>query len=94
VRVCLGTDSLASGDELDVAGEMAEISWTFPDVAAADVVRMATVNGARALGFDDLGVLEPGRTAALAFAEAAADVDDPERFVVSGEVHLKKVALA
>ena len=94
VRVCLGTDSLASGDELDVAGEMAEISWQYPEVTAAEVVRMATRNGALALGFDDLGTLEPGRTAALAFAPAAGAIDDPERFVVEGEVHLKKVELS
>jgi cytosine/adenosine deaminase-related metal-dependent hydrolase len=93
VRVCLGTDSLASGDELDVSGEMAEVAWTFPDIPAAEVVRMATLNGARALGFDDLGRVAPGCAAALAFAESEHALDDPERYVVSGEVHLKKVEL-
>jgi cytosine/adenosine deaminase-related metal-dependent hydrolase len=93
VRVCLGTDSLASGDELDVAGEMAEAGWLFPDVSAREVIRMATASGAAALGLSDLGTLEAGRRAALAFAPSATPIDDPEAYVVSGEVKLARVRL-
>jgi aminodeoxyfutalosine deaminase len=90
VRVCLGTDSLASGDSLDVAVEMAEVARLFPDLPAREIVRMATASGAAALGFDDLGTLSPGRRAALAFAEAPVDLADPERFVVSGQARLRR----
>lgn len=91
VRVCLGTDSLASGDDLDVAGEMAEVRRLYPDLPARAIVRMATAAGAEALGFDELGTLEPGRAAVLAFARASAVPGDPEALVVSGETALRRV---
>ena len=94
VRVCLGTDSLASGDSLDVAREMAEVHRTFPELPPRAIVRMATATGAAALGLSDLGSLGPGYRAALAFAAGPVPRDDPERFVVSGEATLRKLAAA
>ena len=91
VRVCLGTDSLASGDSLDVAREMAEVHRTFPELAPRTILRMATATGAAALRIPDMGVLAPGRRAALAFAPGPVPGDDPERFVVSGEGALRRV---
>jgi cytosine/adenosine deaminase-related metal-dependent hydrolase len=91
IRVCLGTDSLASGDSLDVAREMAEVHRTFPDLSPRAIVRMATAAGAAALGFAELGTIALGRRAALAFARGPVAGDDPERFVVSGEASLGRV---
>jgi cytosine/adenosine deaminase-related metal-dependent hydrolase len=93
VRVCLGTDSVASGDSLDVAKEMAEVSRVHPEIPARVVLRMATASGAAALGLPSLGAIAPGREAALAFAPGPVTDGDPERFVVSGEGVLRKVAL-
>jgi cytosine/adenosine deaminase-related metal-dependent hydrolase len=45
---------------------------------------MATAGGAAALGLPDLGAIEPGRSAALAFAAAPSSPSDPCRFLTSG----------
>ncbi len=57
VNLCLGTDSLAttlkSGrklPELDMFAEMQTLAKNDRDVSPAEILRMATVNGARALG--------------------------------------------
>lgn len=91
VNVCVGTDSLASVETLDVLDDVATLHRAFPDVPAETLVRMATVNGARALGIADLGTIAPGMAAALAFAGSHAAVADPEGFLVSGEARLVAV---
>ncbi len=71
VNVALGTDGAASNNDLDMLGEMRTavlIGKLAADSAAAltarDVIRMATVNGARALGLaDETGSLVPGKWA-------------------------------
>ena len=68
VRVCLGTDSLASGDSLDVAREMAEVHRSFPHLPPRSILRMATTTGAAALRIPDIGTIAPGRRAALALS--------------------------
>jgi cytosine/adenosine deaminase-related metal-dependent hydrolase len=92
LSVCVGTDSLASVDTLNVLDDVAALHRAFPVVPAAALIAMATVNGARALGMDDLGTIAPGRAAALAYARSDAPVTDPEGFVVSGETRLRPVA--
>lgn len=70
VNVCLGTDGPASNNMLDMFMEMREASLiakvqTMDPTAlpAYRVLEMATVNGAKAIGRDDLGQLAPGMTA-------------------------------
>jgi aminodeoxyfutalosine deaminase len=68
VNVCLGTDSLATvrklprqSVELNLFDEMQELAYREPWLSARRIVKMATVNGARALGFTGrLGELAPG----------------------------------
>ena len=84
VRLCLGTDSLASADTLDLMADMALLQSQFPELSPEVVVRMATLGGAQALGLDDLGTIEPGRSAALAFVPASTPPSDPLRFLTSG----------
>jgi cytosine/adenosine deaminase-related metal-dependent hydrolase len=89
VNVCLGTDSLASVKttgrakaELNMFAEMRAFALSQPQVPPAVVVRMATQNGARALGWQArVGALFPRALAdliALPFSgqteEAAAAV--------------------
>jgi len=65
-RVALGTDSLASAPDLDLFAEMAALRSEHPGLAPEEVLRMATLHGAAALGIDgDFGTLEPGKRAAL-----------------------------
>ena len=66
VRVALGTDSLASNPDLDVLAEARFLREEYPDVPGDQLLRMATLNGAEALGFGRLtGSLEPGKSADL-----------------------------
>jgi 5-methylthioadenosine/S-adenosylhomocysteine deaminase len=72
VRVGLGTDGPASGDDLDL-WHQARLAALFARIreddaaalTAADVLLMATRDGAEAIGRSDIGVLEPGRWADL-----------------------------
>jgi 5-methylthioadenosine/S-adenosylhomocysteine deaminase len=74
VNVALGTDSAASNNDLDMLGEMRSAALLGKHVAgdsstpdAATVLRMATINGARALGLgEEIGSLIPGKWADLA----------------------------
>ncbi|MGH3758665.1 amidohydrolase family protein [Actinophytocola sp.] len=80
VAVGLGTDGPASNDDLDLWEEMrlaamfARLSTMDSSaLVAADVLLMATRDGAEAIGRDDVGVLETGRWADLVHV----GVDDP-----------------
>lgn len=80
VRVGLGTDGPASNDDLDLWEEMrlaallARLAaMDSAALVAADVLLLATREGAAALGRDDIGALEPGRWADLVHVA----VDDP-----------------
>lgn len=71
VNVALGTDGAASNNDLDMIGEMRTAALLAKAVhgdasalPAGDVLRMATLNGARALGLgDDTGSLTAGKWA-------------------------------
>ncbi|RME65577.1 MAG: S-adenosylhomocysteine deaminase, partial [Nitrospirae bacterium] len=73
VTVCLGTDGAASNNNLDIMEEMATAAKLHKvyneDPTAIDAktaLKMATINGAKALGIDDrIGSLEPGKEADL-----------------------------
>jgi cytosine/adenosine deaminase-related metal-dependent hydrolase len=68
INVGLGTDSLASGDSLSMWEQMRLFSNAYPDVPMEDVVAMATINGAKALGLSDVGLLKAGWKADLAIS--------------------------
>jgi len=91
VRLCLGTDSLASVPSLDLREDMAALRRQFPELPAAVIVGMATQGGAEALGLMDLGTIAPGKRAALVHAAAASDPDDPLEFLVSAGPRLERV---
>src|SRR5690606_6001085 len=73
-NVALGTDGCASNNDLDMIGEMRTAALLGKGVAgdaaavdAAYALRMATLNGAKALGLDaEIGSIEPGKRADLA----------------------------
>jgi 5-methylthioadenosine/S-adenosylhomocysteine deaminase len=80
INVALGTDGAASNNDLDMFSEMRTAALLGKAVAgdttalnAHDVIRMATINGARALGIDKItGSLEHGKAAdiiAIDFSE-------------------------
>ncbi len=71
VNVCLGTDGAASNNDLDMLGELRTAALLAKGVSqdasscnAEQTVRMATINGAKALGMAELiGSLEIGKKA-------------------------------
>ncbi len=68
IRLCLGTDSLASVDSLNMFDEMAFMCKAFPSVFPDKVFHMATLGGASALGLDKvMGTLAPGKQGRMAF---------------------------
>ena len=81
-NVAVGTDSLASNDDLNVFGELAALRRLAPHVPAARLLACATIGGARALRLDaDLGTLEPGKRAAAIAVTVKAGDDVEERLV-------------
>ena len=79
VNVALGTDGAASNNDLDMVGEMRSaallakgVSGAADAVSAHDVLAMATVNGARALGLgEETGSLEAGKWADVCCVDLA-----------------------
>jgi cytosine/adenosine deaminase-related metal-dependent hydrolase len=76
IEAALGTDSLASNSSLDVLAEAQTFATSFPDVPAWELVKMATANGARALGRADLGRIAKGTRPGI-FALAGRAFGDP-----------------
>ena len=80
VNVALGTDGCASNDNLDLFEEMHLCSLVHKGLArdptvlsAWDVIDMATVNGAKALGLSETGEIAVGKKADL----CVVDLDRP-----------------
>ncbi|MCP4109240.1 MAG: amidohydrolase family protein [Desulfobacteraceae bacterium] len=68
IKPCLGTDSLASTESLSMFDEMAFVSGAFPCVPPEDILAMATINGAKALGMENsFGSLVPGKYGAFIY---------------------------
>jgi len=92
IRLCLGTDSLASTPSLELIDDAVALHREFPSMEPAVIVRMATLGGAEALGFSNLGAIAPGKSAALAFAPSDRPPRDPLEFLVSGDARPARVA--
>jgi cytosine/adenosine deaminase-related metal-dependent hydrolase len=85
VKVAVGTDSLASVEDLNLFSELKTMRWLAPSVPARKILESATLIGARALGLDAaLGSLTPGKRAAMIAVQLPARVDDVEEFLLSG----------
>lgn len=85
VRIAIGTDSLASVEDLNLFNEIAALRQLGPSIAPSRLLRSATLDGAEALGFGrDFGSIEPGKLAALIGVHVPADVMDVEEYLVGG----------
>lgn len=85
VAVAVGTDSLASVDDLNLFSELKTMRAIAPGVPASKLLQSATLAGARALGLDaDLGSLAPGKRAEILAITLPGPVDDIEEHLVSG----------
>jgi len=78
--VCLGTDSLASNSDLSLFAEMRQLADMEASLSADEILRMATVNAAAALGQSEtLGRLRTGHLAdllAVPFASSITGIAD------------------
>ncbi|MFQ5561293.1 MAG: amidohydrolase family protein, partial [Nitrospinota bacterium] len=52
VNLALGTDGLSSNESLDMFREMRLFSKMFPEIPRGEILKMATINGAKALSLD------------------------------------------
>ena len=85
VNVALGTDGAASNNDLDMLAEMRcaallakAVSEDASAISAASALRMATLDGARALGLElDIGSLRPGKWADMAAVNLATPECQP-----------------
>ena len=84
-RVAIGTDSLASVEDLNLFSEMAAVRRIAAHVPAARILESATRTGAAALGFDaDFGTIEPGKRADLIAVRVPRSVSNVEEYLVGG----------
>ena len=85
VNVALGTDGAASNNDLDMIAEMRTAALLAKAVAnnasalpAEDILRMATINGAKALGLDsEIGSLEIGKSADITAVDLGGIENQP-----------------
>jgi cytosine/adenosine deaminase-related metal-dependent hydrolase len=81
IIAALGTDSLASSPSLDVLAEARALADRFPTVPPRELLRMATWEGARALGRTDVGRVARGARPGL-FAVDGEPGSDPCAFLL------------
>ncbi len=85
VAVAVGTDSLASVEDLNLFSELKAMRRIAPAVPARKLLESATLVGARSLGLEaDLGSLTPGKRAEILAIDLPGPVDDIEEHLVSG----------
>lgn len=100
VKVGLGVDGSASNDAGNLIGEarmtmlLQRVSRGADAMSAREALEIATLGGARVLGRDDLGVIEPGKRADLAVwdlrgVEAAGSWDPVAALVLCGPTRVR-----
>jgi len=78
IPVALGTDSMASVPDLDLFAELQALCAEHSDVPPAAALRMATLNGAQALGLQgELGSIDTGKLARLVVVPVDSDAKEP-----------------
>ncbi len=83
INACLGTDSMASNDTLNMLAEMQTLGHMFSRMSAQELLTLATVNGARALNLrDKLGRIGVGAWADLIAAPMDGSGGDPYEAIV------------
>lgn len=85
LKVAVGTDSLASVEDLNLFAELEAMRRLAPHVPAGRILESATLTGATALGLGDLlGSLTPGKQAKMIAITLPDAADDVEEFLLSG----------
>ena len=94
INIALGTDGASSNNNLDLFEEIKLTAilhkWTSKNPAALpawEVLKMATVNGAKALGYNDLGMLKEGYLADMILIDFNVPHLTPNNNTVSNLVY-------
>ena len=86
-NVALGTDSRASNPDLSMWRELQFLASRHPECNDADLLRLGTINGAKALGLDDItGSLQPGKSAEVAVVRLNGNDADGRLFQVDATI--------
>jgi len=94
INVALGTDSLACNDTLSIMEEMRRVRQE-GRVDSGTILRMATVNAARAIGWDDaIGSLEPGKQADWVVVELPHQAGDPVEGMLTSKARVLATVIA
>jgi cytosine/adenosine deaminase-related metal-dependent hydrolase len=95
VNVALGTDSLASNPDLSMLEEARWVHRSYPQLGAAQVLRLVTINGAKALMWEEeVGSLSPGKSADwIAIPLEARFHDQPELGVLESDSRVWMVCI-
>jgi aminodeoxyfutalosine deaminase len=96
LNVALGTDSRASSPCLSLWEDLLIVRAQFPEQDPQQLWRMATINGARALGLDDrFGTLAVGKVARFAVARFPSSLADFSwEALISRGTHVQAAPLA
>lgn len=87
-KMIIGTDSLASNHSLSILDEMKTIASNFPELKLETLLQWATLNGAKALGFqNELGSLETGKKPGVLLLENV----DLEKLSLTSESKVKRL---
>lgn len=71
INIAIGTDGASSNNNLNMMEELHIASLAY-GLAPAKMLEAASLGGARSAGLDDLGLIEPGYLADIAFLELGA----------------------
>jgi len=70
-KICIGTDSLASNNELNILSELFFIQENYPEISFNTLLQWATINGANALNISNkYGSIEPNKNPGLVLIES------------------------
>ena len=79
LNICIGTDSLSSNTHFSIVDEMKTIQGAFPQIALSQLIKWATINGAKAIGCDsDYGTIEVGKAPGLVFIDGIIEDESGE----------------
>ena len=71
--IVLGTDSLASNHQLSILSEINTIQANYPQIPLTEILQWATLNGAKALGFENsLGSFNKGKQPGMVWIKEAS----------------------
>ena len=84
LKVCVGTDSLSSNDDLRIVDELFCLQRNFPEVPLGELFTWASRNGAEFLSKPEFGTLEAGKKRGLVLVD---HLDAEVRLTASSKSH-------